>query len=94
MNRVEFKEQAKQTVNDFFAKIDELEAKKNQAKDEVKGSYDRKIEKLKAEKEGLKEKYDNLMNATDEKWDETKKAFTSASESFKAGVSEITSLVK
>ena len=94
MNRTEFKEKAKQTVDDFFAKMDELESKKNQAKEEVKSSYDRKVEKLKAEKAGLKEKYNNLMTVSDEKWEETKKAFTNASESFKEGVAEITSLVK
>ena len=39
-------------------------------------------------------KYDALENATEEKWEDVKKAFSSASDSIKEGLKKVTSVFK
>jgi len=92
MEREKFKEQALKSIDAIFSKIDELEVKKENATTEIKGEIDEKIKALKAKKADLQQKYNNLMEAKDEKWEEVKEAFSSAADSFKEGFSKITSL--
>ncbi len=93
MNKSEFKENAKQSVDTIFAKIDELEQKKNQTKSELKDEYSSYISKLKAEKNDLKSQYESLLKTSDEKWDEAKASFEKSSESFKDGIQKVTSML-
>jgi len=48
---------------------------------------------LKAKKKELQHKYDELAHTSDEKWEEVKSTFSSASESFKEGLAKITTLI-
>jgi chromosome segregation ATPase len=47
---------------------------------------------LETKKADLQSKYNDLINAKDEKWEEMKNAFSSAADSFKEGFSKISSL--
>ncbi|SDB92828.1 sll1863 family stress response protein [Williamwhitmania taraxaci] len=94
MDKQTFKENAKKSIDDIFAKIEELEAKNENFKERSKIEYDENLAELKAKRDELQAKYRELENATEEKWDEVKIAFSSASESFKEGFSKITALFK
>jgi hypothetical protein len=94
MDRENFKNKAKQSIDEIFAKIDELEAKKDKALEGAKVEFEEKINELKAKKDELTAKYNMLMDSSDENWEEVKSAFSSASESFKEGFSKIGSLFK
>ncbi|REJ83794.1 MAG: hypothetical protein DWQ44_00680 [Bacteroidetes bacterium] len=89
MNRNEFKETAKQGIDKIFARIDELEHKKDHAKAELKEAYNSQISKLKAEKSELKAKYENLLTISEDKWDDAKDSFEKASSSFKEGIEKV-----
>lgn len=93
MDKEKFKLKATQSIDDFFAEIDELEAKKNKVKNEMKVEFEENLISLKLKKEDMQRKYDLLMKPSNDKWAETKTAFISASESFKEGFSKITSLI-
>jgi len=90
----EFKQKAKQSIDDIFIKIDEFEAKKNIVKEEVKLKYNERIAELKSKKFDLQQKYACLTESADEKWEETKIVFASAIDSFKDGLKEIATLFK
>ena len=94
MDKQTFKENAKKSIDDIFAKIEELEGKKDNVKEKVKAEYKEKIADLKSKKNDLQAKYKELNNAAEEKWEETKNAFSSALESLKEGFSKIISLFK
>jgi hypothetical protein len=94
MDKENFKNNAKKTIDEIFVKIDELEAKKDKALGHAKAEYEEKLSKLKLKKDELQIKYDKLVEASEEDWEEVKKAFSSASESFKDGFSKIASLFK
>jgi hypothetical protein len=94
MDKEKFKNKAKDSIDEIFAKIDELEVKKDKAIGEAKIEYEEKLAELKTKKIELQAKYDKLVEATEENWEEVKVAFSSASESFKEGFSKIASLFK
>ncbi|MFC2087197.1 hypothetical protein ACFLSA_03420 [Bacteroidota bacterium] len=48
---------------------------------------------MKTQKNHLQAKYNELINASEEKWDEVKSAFSSATDSFKDEFSKIASLL-
>jgi hypothetical protein len=75
-----------------FAKIKELKAKKESVQDHAKSQYEKSIKDLETRKSGLETKYAELKKASEDKWEETKDAFSSASDSFKEGVVKISSL--
>jgi hypothetical protein len=92
MEREIFKNKAKESIDEVFAKIDELEAKKDQAMAGMKAEYTEKLAELKAKKDELQANYDQLLVATEDNWEEVKEAFSSASVSFKEGISKIASI--
>ncbi|MBC8343575.1 MAG: hypothetical protein H8E61_06305 [Bacteroidetes bacterium] len=94
MDKQEFKQKAKQGIDEIFVKIDGLEAKKDVVKDEVKEKYTEQIEDLKSKKYDLQEKYNWLIESADDKWEETKISFTKAFDSFKDGLADIADLFK
>ena len=93
MNKEDFKKKAKTSIDDIFAKIDELEEKKDKVKGDAKATYEEKLNNLKTKKKELQAKYDALVNASDEKWEEVTSTFSSATDSFKEGFSKIASLI-
>ena len=94
MDKESFKNKAKNSIDEIFAKIEDLEIKKNEAKADVKETYEKKLAELKSKKSELQKRYDDLLHASEDKWEEVKNAFTSSSESFKEGFSKIASLFK
>jgi len=94
MDRETFKNNAKKSIDSIFAKIDELESKKDQAKSETKVEYEQMLQSLRSKKDRLIEQYDALANSSEGKWEEAKEAFSSASDSFKEGFSKISSLFR
>jgi hypothetical protein len=94
MDREKFKNKAKESIDEIFAKIDELEAKKEKAIGDAKAEYEEKFAALKAKKDELQVKYDKLVESSEENWEEVKEAFSSAADSFKDGFSKIASLFK
>lgn len=94
MERTEFKEKAKKSIDDIFARIDELEAKKDNAKDNLKEKYQEIIENLKEKRDDLKLKYKNLEESSDERWSQAKEDFSRSAEFFRDGFSKLFSLFK
>lgn len=77
----------------LFAKIDTLEVKKDKVKGDTKAEFEEILNNLKTKNKELQVKYDALVNASDEKWEEVKSTFSSATDSFKEGFSKIVSLL-
>ncbi len=93
MDKEDFKNKAKKSIDDIFEKINELEAKQDKVKEHIKAEYEEKLNILKTKKKELQAKHEELFNASDEKWDEVKSTFSSAADSFKEGFSKIASLL-
>lgn len=92
MNKEEFKAKAAKSIDEVAAKIDELKAKKESVEHHVKSDYEQAIKTLGNKKVEIQAKYDDLKDASEDKWEEAKEAFSSASDSFKEGLSKISSL--
>lgn len=89
MDKQEFKTKANRVIDKLFKKIEELDEKKDHVEDEMKEEYYEKIEALKEKRDHLKAKLDALEDVGEEKWDDIKDAFTSASKSFKVGLKKL-----
>jgi hypothetical protein len=94
MDQQEFKEKAKQSIDDIFARIDELKQKRGTIEADLKGTIDEQIKKMEAKKIELELKYKDLIDANEEKWDEVKDAFSQSADSFKEGFSKLKSIFK
>jgi chromosome segregation ATPase len=94
MNKEEFKARAKQKIDEFSAKINELKAERAAAKEDSKSDYDEALKELESKKSELDNKYTELENAADDKWEEVKATFLSASNSFEEGFSKLKPLFK
>ena len=94
MDRENFKNKAKESIDEIFAKIDALEEQKEKAIGNAKAEYEQKLSELSAKKDELQAKYDQLVATSEENWEEVKEAFSAASESFKDGFSKIASIFK
>lgn len=94
MDRNTFKEKAKKSIDNLFAKIDQLEQKREKFQGDTKVKYEEKIAQLKIKRAELQQKYQNMKNASPEKWEEAKEAFNKSLDSFKAGLSKLGELFK
>ncbi|MFP4556960.1 MAG: hypothetical protein ACLFNU_08835 [Bacteroidales bacterium] len=94
MTREEFKEKAKQGLDDLFTKIDELDKKKDLVSDDLKNSYHEQIEELNKRKHELKSKFLKLMGASENDWEEHKNSFNSTYDTFKEGYYKLSSFFK
>lgn len=92
MEREDFKNKAKESIDALFAEIDQLEAQKEKIIGNVEAGYAEKLAELKGKKEELQAKYNQLMRSSEENWEEAKATFTSAADSFREGFSKIASL--
>ncbi len=93
-DRETFQKKAKESIDGIFAKIDKLDAKKDNVKEKAKAEYKELTADLKSKKADLQVKYNKLENATEDKWEEVKKTFSNAADSFEEGFSKIGSLTK
>jgi peptidoglycan hydrolase CwlO-like protein len=89
-----FKKKAKKNIDEIFGKIDKLEAKKDNVTEKAKAEYKELMADLKSKKADLQAKYKKLENATEDKWEDVKKTFSNAADSFEEGFSKIGSLFK
>ncbi|MFW5850857.1 MAG: hypothetical protein ACOCWB_01405 [Bacteroidota bacterium] len=94
MDRKTAQQTAKQKIDDIFVKIEELELKKDRVKDDAKESYNKKIAELQKKKGDLQSKYDELLNAAEDKWQESSSVFSASADYFKKGFSELGNLFK
>ncbi len=94
MDKETYKAKAKKSIDDIFAKIDELETKKSEAQQGAKEKYTEKITELKAKKNDLQLKYDELVNATEERWETAKTKFSESTDYFKRGIAELGEIFK
>jgi len=93
MNKEDFKKEAKKGIDDIFAKIDAVEAKISKVEGDAKAEYEEMLNNLKTKKKELQAQYNELASTSDEKWEEVKSTFSSATDSFKEGLSKIASLI-
>ena len=93
MNRQEFKEKAKKTLDDVFSKIEDLEKKSERVSEKAKTEFNEEIAELKMQKAKLEKKYHDLENAGEEQWEKAKSVFKESSESFKEGFEKLGKLV-
>jgi len=94
MDKETFKQNAKKSIDEIFDAIERIQEKASIVEGEAKVRFEQTLVELQAKKKELQTKYDKLDNASEEKWEEVKNAFSSASESFKEGFKKITSLIK
>lgn len=94
MEKDKYREKAKKSIDDIFAKIDELEAKKDKADKNAKEKYNQRIEELKAKRNELKENYNELVRASDAQWETAKSNFSESADYFKKGFAELGELFK
>ena len=94
MERNKYKENAKNEIDKIFAKIDELEAKKDMVSAETKEKVNHKIAELKSQRDVIKSKYNELIDTTEESWEKAKSSFSESADSFKNGLSELTHLFR
>ena len=94
MDKEDFKTRAKNSIDELFAKIDELEAKKGGTFEKAKEEYEEMISQLKVKKDELQAKYRKLMDGSDDEWDDVKSAFSNASENLKEGFSKMANLFR
>ena len=89
MEREEFKEKAKQSIDDLFVQIEKLEAKMKKAKADAKVKYKTEIDELKQKKAEMQNVLDKVENAVEDKWEEVKAAFSESAPSFKEGFARL-----
>lgn len=94
MDRNTIKESIKKTIDEIFVKIDEFEAKSESVKESTKDVYNTKIAELKLKKIELQDTYNDLMDASEEKWEEVKESLSVSTEYFKKGFAELGAMFK
>ena len=94
MDKETFKQNAKNSIDEIFDAIERIQEKANKIEGEAKDSFEKNLIELKALKKDVQAKYDKLEYSSEEKWEEVKNAFSSASESFKDGIKKIKSIIK
>ncbi|TVQ51370.1 MAG: hypothetical protein EA362_00445 [Saprospirales bacterium] len=93
MNRQEFKEKAKKTLDDVFSRIEDLEKKSKSASQKARYEFNEEIAELKIQKAKLEKKYHELEDVGEEQWEKAKSIFKESSESFKKGFEKLGKLV-
>ncbi len=94
MEREEFKQKAKQAIDDVFSEIEKLELKMSKARADAKVKYADDIENLKKKKAEMESLYNKLENNVEEKWEEIRTAFIESAPSFREGFSRLGRIFK
>lgn len=89
MNKEEIKSKAKKAIDEAYAKISELEGRRDQLTGELKADFDEKIISLKAKGEELKSKISSFEDKGEDKWDEVKDVLSDSMDSFKEGFAKL-----
>ena len=94
MDKETFKQNAKNTIDEIYNAIERIQGKATKVEGEAKDNFEKNLLELRALKKDVKAKYDKLEYSSEEKWEEVKNAFSSASDSFKEGFNKIRSIIK
>ena len=94
MDKETFKQNAKNGIDEIFDAIERVQERTNVVGEEAKARFNETLVELREKKKDVQAKYDELGNTSDEKWEEVKGAFSSAFDSFKEGLKNITSIIK
>ena len=86
------KEKVKKEIDEMDDQIGVWEARIENIKVKAKAEYKEKLADMKAIRNEMKAKYDELADAVEDKWEEAKDVFSAASESFKRGFNKLKSL--
>ena len=70
--RDEYVAKLKVKLDDWNKDIDKLEAKAEHVKDDVKDKYQEEIEVVRQQRDSVKEKATELINSSEEAWEELK----------------------
>lgn len=89
MNKADIKNKAKNTIDEAYAKISEMEGKRDQITGDLKSEFDDKIKLLKVKGEELKLKISSLEDEGEDKWDEIKDVLADSMDSFKEGFAKL-----
>lgn len=92
MDKDELKSKAGEMIDEADAKIDTLKTKKDEAKKRVESQYNEAIEKLKAKRSEIEAQIDRMDDAADDEWEDIKKTFSDASDSFREGFQKLSHL--
>ncbi|MGD9386406.1 MAG: hypothetical protein PVF28_07615 [Thioalkalispiraceae bacterium] len=76
--RDEYVAKLKTKLDDWNEDIDKLEAKADNVKGDMKEKYAEEIDAVKKQREVVKEKANELINSSEEAWDELKTGIESA----------------
>jgi len=94
MDKETFKQNAKNSIDEIFDAIERIQERATLVEGEAKVRFEKNLDELKSMKQDIQAKYSKLDNASEEKWEEVKNAFSAAAESFKEGFKKITSIIK
>lgn len=94
MTREEYKEAASKAIDQVGDQIDKMKAKKNEVSGQLREQYDSALKDLELKQAKMTEKYNEMKSASDDKWEEVKSTFSSASDSFREGFSKLSTLFK
>ncbi|MBK8192246.1 MAG: hypothetical protein IPK76_03125 [Lewinellaceae bacterium] len=89
MNKEAFKSEAKATIDTLFRKIDTLEHKKDNIREDLRASIESQLAELRKQQHELHERYDQLAAAGAGSWEEVKTAFSKSAGHFRKAVSNI-----
>ncbi len=94
MDKTQFKSKANEAIDAIFDKAEQLDRRRASLNDNLKHQYDQQMTSLKQRKKDVQDKFNELQNAGNEKWEEARQAFSSSFEHYKAGFDELTRLFK
>jgi dTDP-4-amino-4,6-dideoxygalactose transaminase len=89
MEKEKFRIKAKDTVDNVFNKIEEMEMKRNHVSQNMKAKYDEQIAALKAKYNDLEEQYKKLQLESGQAWNDSKQKFSESADYFKSGLAKI-----
>jgi hypothetical protein len=86
------KEKIKKQIDEMDDQIGVWEAKIESTKAEAKTEYKEMLAHMKAKRNEMKAMFGELVDAAEDKWEDAKVVFSSASESFRKGLIKLKSL--
>ena len=89
MEKEKYRIKAKETVDNIFNQIEDLEKKRQHVSKNMKAQYDEQIAALKARSAELEKQYKDLELSSGQAWQETKEKFSESADYFKAGLTKI-----
>jgi len=82
-NRNNYQNKAHETIDEIFNGINSLEEKVKNASKDFSDTMEQNIQQMKAEGEKLKVKFNELVDANNESWDEIRNGFEQAANSLR-----------